>query len=168
MEQLCCRILGVEALTLRTERYRIWRGERKLRTERLLPGYVFVYSGAEIEPYQLRRIEHVIRVLAWSGAPELHAEDLRFARWVRDCAGNVRVSQAYREGDHVVIVQGPLKQYEGDILWVDKRKGKAKVRVHTESMDLVMWMFFDYVQPGDSGRNAANDGLGQIYETNVL
>ncbi|MDD3409961.1 MAG: hypothetical protein PHY12_04045 [Eubacteriales bacterium] len=142
---LCELRIGAKALTLKAERRQIYHGQRRETLGRLLPGYVFVYSETECEPYRLRSLEHVLRVLELGGDRTLHNDDLRFARWVWQCGGLVQMSSALREGDHIRIVQGPLKEYEGDIVWVDKRKGKAKVRVKTESMDLTLWMFFDYV-----------------------
>lgn len=43
-------------------------------------------------------------------------------------------------------MDGPLKDYEGDIVWVDKRKGKAKVHIVTESLDTNMWLYFEYIE----------------------
>ena len=144
-------MLGVKAILLTTEKFRFYRGEHKKMTVRVLPSYIFLYFNEDIDLHRITQIEHVFRVLSMSGEYELHERDQKFAKWAYESSGSVGISLAYREGDHIVVVDGPLKDYEGDIVWVDKRKGKAKVHIVTESLDTNMWLYFEYIEkPGQS------------------
>ena len=143
---LCEKMLGVKAILLTTEKFRFYRGEHKKMTVRVLPSYIFLYFNEDIDLHRITQIEHVFRVLSMSGEYELHERDQKFAKWAYESSGSVGISLAYREGDHIVVVDGPLKDYEGDIVWVDKRKGKAKVHIVTESLDTNMWLFFEYIE----------------------
>lgn len=153
---LCERILGVQAIVLTSERFRFYRGQHRKMTVKLLPSYLFLYLSEHIDIGRITQIEHVFRVLSLTGEHQLHERDLKFARWVYESGGVIQTSQAYREGERIVVVDGPLKDYEGDIVWVDKRKGKAKVHILTESLDTYMWLFFEFLQP--AGEAAAAIG----------
>jgi transcriptional antiterminator NusG len=160
---LCEKILGIEAIFLTAEQFRFYRGQHKKMVLRVLPSYLFLFFNGDIDIGRITQIEHVFRVLTLTGDHQLHENDLKFARWVYESGGVVKTSQAYRQGDHIVIVDGPLKDYEGDIVWVDKRKGKAKVHIVTESLDTYIWLFFEYIEAGDSGdpeHGVRNAGLG--------
>jgi len=142
---LCEKILGVRAVLLTTVNYKFYRGKHREITNRVLPSYLFIYLRDDIDIYRIAQISHVFRVLSLSGEYELHERDLKFAKWVYETGGIIKTSRVYREGDHVVVVDGPLKDYERDIVWVDKRKGKAKVSIQTESLDIGIWLSFEYV-----------------------
>lgn len=143
---LCEKLLGVRALLLTTKCFRFSRGQHREVVVKALPGYVFLYSNDSIDLRRITQIEHVFRVLSMTGEYDLHQRDKSFAQWIYSLDGEIETSQAYREGDHIVVTGGPLKHYEGDIVWVDKRKGKAKVHLVTESMDTSMWFFFEYLE----------------------
>ena len=143
---LCEKILGVKAIFLTSEKFKFFRGKHKKITIKVLPSYIFLYFNEGIDPYRIAQIEHVFRVLSLAGEYELHERDQKFAKWVFESGGKVGTSLAYREGDHIIVVDGPLKDYEGDIVWVDKRKGKAKVHIVTESLDTNMWLYFEYIE----------------------
>lgn len=140
------RVLGLQAIVPLSTRFRFFRGQHKRVVERLLPSYIFLYLDREVEIHRLAQIEHVFRVLSMTGDYQLHKRDQAFASWLYRQNGLVGTSQAYREGDHIVVVDGPLRDYEGDIVWVDKRKGKAKVHLVTESLDTSMWFYFEYIK----------------------
>lgn len=151
VKRLCEKILGIEAIFLTAEQFRFYRGQHRKMMLRVLPSYLFLFFNEDIDIGRITQIEHVIRVLMLTGDHQLHENDLEFAKWVYESGGVVKTSQAYRQGDHIVIVDGPLKDYEGDIVWVDKRKGKAKVHIVTESLDTYIWLFFEYIENVEAG-----------------
>ena len=106
---LCEKMLGVKAILLTTEKFRFYRGEHKKMTVRVLPSYIFLYLNEDIDFHRITQIEHVFRVLSMSGEYELHERDQKFAKWAYESSGSVGISLAYREGDHIVVVDGPLK-----------------------------------------------------------
>ncbi len=142
---LCEKMLGARAILLTTVHYKFYCGTHREITIRTLPSYLFLYFNEDIDIYRIAQIGHVFRVLSLNGEYELHERDLKFAKWVYETGGVIKTSQVYREGDHIVVVDGPLKEYEDNIVWVDKRKGKAKVNIQTENLNIGMWLSFDYI-----------------------
>jgi transcriptional antiterminator NusG len=73
--------------------------------------YRFLRSNRDIAPLQNRDLELV----------------LHFIKNVGPLAGKSRVS--FDENSRIVVISGPLSGLEGRIMKVDKRKGRAKVRL---------------------------------------
>ena len=43
--------------------------------------------------------------------------------------GEIGFSKVFKKGENVTVIDGPLKGLEGMIIKIDKRKGRAKVRM---------------------------------------
>jgi transcription termination/antitermination protein NusG len=104
--------------------------EEKVRT--LLPGYVLAngYMGVE-EYYLLGGIPGLIGVLKDTYEPlEIPEQDIAVLRKLI-CNGEViDHSSVLVESGKVIVVDGPLLGLEGLIQSIDKRKGRAKVRLN--------------------------------------
>lgn len=125
----------------------VWTSVRKP----LLPGYLFLYAKEELPVYRIQELPDVLRFLSYGGEFRLGGEDLKFAKWVLKYGGLIGLSQAFREGDHIVVTGGPMKDYEGSITKVDKRKRIAKVHVAIGSSIKPIWMSFEWIAgPGEN------------------
>ena len=113
----------------------------------MLPSYVFLYLNEDIDLFRITQIDHVYRILSLAGEYNLHDRDLQFAQWMAQADGVIKTSLVYRAGERIVVVSGPMKKYENDIVWVNKRKDKAKIHLVTESIDTYIWLYFDYADP---------------------
>ncbi|MGD9972005.1 MAG: hypothetical protein AB7S77_02990 [Desulfatirhabdiaceae bacterium] len=61
---------------------------------------------------------------------EANKNEMKFLFEVTGEGGVIELSQGViMENEEVLIIQGPLKQLKGRILFIDKRKNKAKVRI---------------------------------------
>lgn len=59
----------------------------------------------------------------------------------------IRKSQVvFDENNRIRVLEGPLKQLEGDIVKVDRRKGRAKVRLHLNELSLLFDLGFDVME----------------------
>lgn len=101
----------------------------KVRT--LFQGYVFVYSIMTPEMYyKLTDITGVINILkgASSSPTPVPDEEMRFI--LRFAVDNdlVGISDLVVDGDNIKVTSGPLEGYEGQIVKVDKRRFRAKVK----------------------------------------
>lgn len=104
--------------------------EEKVRT--LFPGYILVngYIGVE-EYYLFAGIPGLLGVLKDTSEPlEVPKQDIVVLKKLI-CNGEIiEHSSVLVESDKVVVVDGPLLGLEGLILSIDKRKGRAKLRLN--------------------------------------
>ena len=100
----------------------------------VFPGYIFVQAGEGMESklfWSLRRIEGFFRFLKSNqDIVPLEGRDLRTVLHFVGPSSIAEPSKVYfNDQDRVVVAEGPLKGLEGCILKVDKRKGRAKVKL---------------------------------------
>lgn len=138
---------GVHATAVRQVKRRSVNGSTLLITQIVFPGYVFL----EAEPGN----EYVFRIPKESAARlltssdrqwQLYGPDERFARWVFSLNGLIPLSKAYREGDRVKVINGPLKDLEGCILRVDKRNQSGQVALTFHNRVVKAWLGFELVE----------------------
>ena len=112
------------------------KGVIKPGTPPIFPGYVFIEVGNEddIRRYQweFRRTDGFFRFLKSNqNICPLQDRDLEivlhFIKNVGPIAGKSRVY--FNENARIVVVEGPLMGLEGKIIKVDKRKGRAKIKL---------------------------------------
>lgn len=99
----------------------------------LFPGYVFVYKNISEALDVLEKANSRIAfqpVMANGKYLEAYKNEMKFLFEVTGGNGVIELSQGVvLENEEVLIIQGPLKQLKGKILFIDKRKNKAKVRI---------------------------------------
>ena len=112
------------------------------------PGYLFIYTDEKIEDfYRIRGILGVIRALgAETGQFELEGEDLKFARMLYGMDGIIGIQQAVQEGDKVRLVNGLFADVVGKILWLDRKKGRAKVQFTFDNTVYTLWVGVDILE----------------------
>ena len=102
----------------------------------LLPGYIFIEVDSEntIENYYwpLRRTDGFYRFLKSNkDISPLAGSDLEmilyFIKNIGPIAGQSKV--CFDENSRIVVLEGPLKGFEGRIFRVDKRKGRARIKL---------------------------------------
>ncbi len=99
----------------------------------LFPGYIFVYRSISESLDALDKANARIAfkpVMANGKYLEANKNEMKFLFEVTGEGGVIELSQGViMENGQVLIIQGPLKQLKGRILFIDKRKNKAKVRI---------------------------------------
>jgi transcriptional antiterminator NusG len=108
--------------------------ERKGGIERtvirtLFPGYVFIRAHMKSETYRrIKQIPSIVDLLKADCEPaEVPDEEMRpILRLTRD-SEIIEFSRGIKVGTKVKIIDGPLKDLQGYIIDVDRRKGRAKV-----------------------------------------
>ena len=113
----------------------------------LLPGYIFVYTEAMIPyPRAAFRMDYVIRLLGDEGVVgALVGDDDRFARMLYNCGGTIGILKAYQEGDRVRLVEGALGGIEGEIIRLERRKGRAQIRYQFAGSTCTTWVGYDLI-----------------------
>ncbi len=149
-EQVAARIRdgypAYRAVSLRKMRYRTSHGQRTSEVVQLLPSYVFRQAPAEANPFRELPKNDVIRILTTGdGEWRLRDGDRRFAQWVFRYDGLLDFSKAYREGERIRIISGPLKDMEGKILRVDKRGRSGQVTLEFNGRTIPIWLGFELI-----------------------
>ena len=102
------------------------------RTRVLFPGYVLVYGDIGIEEYHMmKNIPDMIKLLSSESTP-LIIEDYEM-QYIAKLIGDsdiIGYSDIFYENGIVVVSDGPLISMEGQIVKIDRRKGRAKVRIN--------------------------------------
>ncbi|MBR1560767.1 MAG: hypothetical protein IJ646_11065 [Clostridia bacterium] len=112
-----------------------------------LPSYLFAYSDEPLEnPRMLQRVDNVARVL---GEPEcgylLQGSNLAFARMLHDCGGTIGILKTYREGERVRLAKGALGGLEGEIIKLDRPKGRAQIQYQFDGAVYKTWVGYDMI-----------------------
>jgi transcriptional antiterminator NusG len=146
----------LKKLTHRTDRQRFIFPKRRLQIrkagknsfvmEPLFPGYIFLEietDSLDNELYNImRKTPHFFRFLPNNqDIHSLEGRDLTILSHFLQFGEVADLSQVYfDENDRIVVKTGPLQGLEGQIIRVDRRKQRAKVRLdfseHSFTMDL--------------------------------
>ena len=108
------------------------KGEWRLRTEIMLPGYLFLRTkSAEKLAAELVRVPAFTRLLGSEEAfvPLLPQETMFIDAVMSKDDGVMEMSEGVIEGDKVTIVKGPLKSLKGLITKIDRHRRCAYITV---------------------------------------
>ncbi|MDO4404130.1 MAG: transcription termination/antitermination NusG family protein, partial [Atopobiaceae bacterium] len=108
--------------------------------KRLLPGYVVVVTSSPVSLFhRLKRIREFARLLtmAETFVPLNEAERAWMDENTTTDNRVIPISFGYRKGDALVVVDGPLKNHEGMITRVVRKKCLAIVEIHAGSVRIV-------------------------------
>lgn len=127
------------------------KGKACEESRTLLPGYVFVYTDDCIEhPRAAFRLDYVVRLLGDKDVNyALIADDEKFARMLYDCGGTIGILKAYQQGDRVRLAEGALGGVEGEIIKLDRRKGRAQIRYQFAGSTCTAWVGYDLIDGND-------------------
>lgn len=97
----------------------------------LFPGYVLI--NGIIEPDDLcnfKNIPEFWRILNSNGQPlTILPSEIEFINSLMADGEVIGPSSLFYEGGQAKIIDGPLKGFEGQIIKIDRRKGRAKVKM---------------------------------------
>ncbi|NLG25101.1 MAG: hypothetical protein GX558_07070 [Clostridiales bacterium] len=135
------------ALAMRKMKREMRNGQWVTREIVALPGYLFLYADDTIDPQRVLRVPGTFQFLRYDdGGIDLRGDDRAFAQWLLAQGGVLGLSSALREGDRVVMIDGPLKELGGRILRVDKRKRIAQVAIRAAQAERHIWLSFDWLK----------------------
>ena len=130
----------------------------------LLPGYVFFQfieegtAASEDMDSLLRallefsKIDSVLRLLRYSdGTWKLYGSDNLFAELMFKTDGNIGLSTAYYDrGNRIRVLDGFLKDYQGFITNVNRRKKTVEVTVNLHGKKVIIWLGYELVEAVES------------------
>lgn len=100
----------------------------------VFPGYIFIETEGKIDPdvyWAFRRTDGFYRFLRSNqNVQPLSGKDLEIVLHFIQVGPVAEKSRVYfDENNRIIISEGPLKGLEGRIIRVDKRKGRAKIKL---------------------------------------
>jgi len=127
-------------------------GKIKPSTLAVFPGYIFIEAGSDDEilacQWEFRRTEGFYRFLKSNrDITPLSNRDLELVLHFinnSDYAGRSKVY--FDENSRIIVVDGPLSGLEGRILKVDKRKGRAKIKLDLYDDSFTIDLAFEVLQ----------------------
>ena len=142
------RKLVCEAFSPRIVQRKWIKGKAVEEVHDYLPGYVFVYSQEPIDSFEpLRSMEGVLRCLGErENGYRLEGEDLRFAGMLHANAGVIGIMKAYREGERVKLARDAMGGFEGEIVRLDRRKGRAQIQFGFDGSQMRVWVGYEMIE----------------------
>ncbi len=129
----------------------------------VFPGYIFIESEdilGELDTYwTIRRTLGFIRFLRESSSPTpLSERDVLLLRRFMSFGEYADTSKVtFDENDRIVVLEGPLKGLEGQIVKVNRRKGRAKVLLDMYGESFPIDLGFEVVERVKGGGGKANE-----------
>ncbi|MEG3840896.1 transcription termination/antitermination protein NusG [Microcoleus sp. herbarium14] len=133
-------------------------GSRRQSDEKIFPGYVLIRMFMDEDTWQV--IKNTPNVINFVGAeqkrrygrgrghvkplPLSHSEVERIFRNAQESEPVVKVLMS--AGDHVVVLSGPFKDFEGDVIEVSPERNKLKVLLSIFGRDTPVELEFNQVQ----------------------
>lgn len=124
-------------------------GKKETHYRRLMPGYVFFEVQVNMEPdwAKIRQTSSILRVLQYGdGIRALRGDDLKFIQWLHENRGVLSASPVIQIGTKIRIIGGPLKDYEGKIVAVNKARERVAVKIGEGSLLQRIWFSVDYIE----------------------
>lgn len=121
----------------------------------LFPGYIFIKAASDLAVFVFLNMENVYRVLMDSDKNwRLRGADRALVKRLFELGGVVGLSTAYYVGDRIRIADGFLKDYQGEILRVNRRKRTVQVRMKIDDREMLIWLGFELLdQTNEENRN---------------
>ena len=152
------REYGVHAVAARQEKHKSVNGQKSKIIAVVLPSYVFFRTPPDMRDISWMPRMDVIRVLTYEdGDWRLMGSDAQFAEWLYRYDGLLGFSTAYKEGERIRIISGPLKDMEGCITRIDKRGRSGQVAIEFNNKIRTVWLGFDLI---NSMTEPQNEPLG--------
>lgn len=122
------------------------QGDRADELVVLFPGYLFFRADEAFPAYSLARNDDVYRLLLTDRSDwRLAGSDRALAESFFEAGGVIDLSKAYYEGNRIRIVDGFLKDYEGQIIRVNKRNRTAQIQLNISGSAKTLWLGFELI-----------------------
>jgi transcription termination/antitermination protein NusG len=139
------------------------KGKNLKKLMPVFPGYVFIESEDILDEldtfWAIRRTSGFIRFLRESASPTpLSDRDVSLLRRFMSLGEYADTSKVtFDENDRIVVLEGPLKGLEGLITKVNRRKGRAKIRLDMYGEAFPIDLGFEVVERVKGGGGAGDE-----------
>jgi len=113
----------------------------------IFAGYIFVHRDIGKVMHVARQLfkdEYVNPVKFNNEFAKVSVNEMKFLLSNTGPDGIFQLSYVYREGDSITVTQGPLKNINGRIIFINEKKRKAKVHffLYNQAMDISLGIDF--------------------------
>lgn len=145
IEQILPMATAIVPSKLRTRKVNGKLTEEKIP---LFPGYVFARMISERHMYDLLQKRQIFNILTDSeGDWKLKGSDRAFAEELYKCGGVLGFSKAYYDvDDRIHVTEGPLANYNGQILRVNRHHKTAEVLISFQRISMRVWLGFELIE----------------------
>jgi transcription antitermination factor NusG len=139
--------MGYTVISALAERKIIVNGKIKNILRSLIPGYVF-FENENVPDWfkwmELCRTQHIYYPLKYSdGEKRLRGKDLEFINWLKANNGILKISKVIEIGNKINVIKGPLKDFEGKIIKINKRQKCAAIKLDGEGIEKTVWLSYE-------------------------
>lgn len=108
-----------------------YMGSWNISTEILFPGYIFMVSNHVNDLlFKVKKIPKLIKILGNENEIiPLYDKEVKFLMRFGKEDHLIKMSQGYIENDRIIIIDGPMKDYEGTIKKINRHKRNAVIEV---------------------------------------
>ena len=136
---------AAKAYSVSAAKRRSTKGVKRVDIEVIMPSYVFFEVEEGFRPMPPFP-DGAIRILKTAEDDwELKGQDDEFAKWLLAHEGVLNLSLAHKVGDEIVIHQGPLKDFAGCILKIDRRNENGLVQLEVGGNQIRTWLPFEII-----------------------
>jgi transcriptional antiterminator NusG len=154
----------IQAHAITQIKHKSRNGTRSYSSEIMMPGYIVFMADEDAIVSRLLKIRSVFRVLTYTEREwQLRGADLFYAEWIFQNHGEIGVSRVFMKNDKIQVVDGPLKNFEGEIVTVDKRNRNAQVIMGFHRQTYKVWLAFEWIDKIEQLKKAKNKH-GTVYK----
>lgn len=114
--------------------------------EVMLPGYVFCFLPIDKDVFKIKSYKNTLKVLNWKNDDgKLYGSDRDYADWILETEGFLTVSEAININGKVKIINGPLKNLEGNIIEYSKHNRNCKIEIQLLNQTINAWLPFEFI-----------------------
>ena len=147
--ELYLKKLGFNVISTLTERIIFVKGKAKKILRSVIPGYVFFEYEGLLDGLiwkEICKLPCIYFPLKYGdNESRLRGKDLEFINWLRKNNGIIKISKVVKIGNKIQVVEGPLKDYEGRIVKINKRQNSVAIKLDGEGIKGEIWMSFEYI-----------------------
>lgn len=141
---------NIKALVPRHMKIEKKRGKSKTIIRPIFQGYVFVKLNLNHHLYyKIRAIPKVYRFLGTDAPEALKPKEERYMFDAFEKSEVADVSNVIFEGNEIKVIDGILKGREGQIIKVDKRKNRAKVKFTILDKPVIVELSFNVIEASE-------------------
>ncbi len=139
---------GEDIFAIQAERLFRTRGMLELRTQVAFPGYLFAETPDIISlRMRLRSIPELTKILSIGETmTPIHPDEEALLRKLGGEDHIIRRSEGYKEGDRLVVTNGPMKGTEGRVRWTDRHKHMAGLEVDLLGQKIIVKLGVDILE----------------------
>jgi transcriptional antiterminator NusG len=128
------------------ERKIIKNGKTIKELRSIIPGYVFFENKNEPDWEEIKKYKYIYYPLRYTNnETKLKDNDLSFVKWLMKNNGIIKISNVTEKGKKIKIIDGPLKDYEGNIVKINKKQKCAGIKIEGEGIKNIIWLSYEKI-----------------------